>query len=322
MDNPTHLLTGFFLSRAGLNRLTPRATAILLVSANIPDVDILALAGGGPNYLHWHRYWTHTWLLSPLLAIATVAIVWLFGRKPLPWLWAMFVAWIGVASHLFLDWTNQYGVRFLAPFSPRWYQLDNASLFDPWIYTVCAVCLFAPFLGKLVGGEIGARPAVTAGRGWAITALLFFGIYFAGRGVIHARMMEVLDSRTYDGANPLRVAAFPYSTSPFRWRGVVETESAWHVYELNAIVGAFDPDRGRTLFKAEMSPAIEAARKTPACGTFQEFAQYPLWIVVPSAEIENGKQVELVDLRFPFHCRVLVDNQNHVQRSDYPVFGW
>jgi inner membrane protein len=322
MDNPTHLLAGYFLSRAGLNRLTPRATAILLLGANIPDVDIVALAGGGPNYLHWHRYWTHTWLLSPLLAIATVAIVWMFVRKPLPWLAATMVAWIGVASHLFLDWTNQYGIRFLVPFSPRWYQLDIASLFDPWIYSIGAVCLFAPFLGRLVGGEIGARNKSTAGQGWAVTALVCFALYFTGRGMIHARMVEVLDSRTYDGANALRVAAFPYSTSPFRWRGVAETAAAWHVYELNAITGTFDPDQGRTLFKAEMAPAIEAVRKTPACGTFQEFAQYPLWIAVPSAEIENGTQVSLVDLRFPFYCRALVDSQNRVQRSEYPVYGW
>ncbi len=322
MDNPTHLLAAWFMSRAGLNRLTPRATAVLLLAANIPDIDIVALAGGGANYLHWHRYWTHALVVSPLLAIASVAIVRVLGRKPLPWLAASFVAWLGVISHLLLDWTNQYGIRFLLPFSPQWYQLDNASLFDTWLYTASAVCIFAPFLGKLVGGEIGARPSATPGRGWAIVALLFFGLYFAGRGVVHARMIQVLDSHTYDGANALRVAAFPYSTSPFRWRGVVETSSAWHEYSMNALTGDFDPDAGRTLFKVERTPAIEAAAKTEACRTFAEFAQYPLWLAVPSADIENGTQVDLVDLRFQFHCRALVDAQNRVQQSAYPVYGW
>ena len=37
------------MSRAGLNRLTPHATPILLISTNIPDIDILALAGGSVN---------------------------------------------------------------------------------------------------------------------------------------------------------------------------------------------------------------------------------------------------------------------------------
>jgi inner membrane protein len=322
MDNPTHLLAGYFLSRAGLDRITPRATAIILLGANLPDIDIVALAGGGPNYLHWHRYWTHTFLLSPVVALATVAIIWAFVRKPLPWFRATFVAWIGVLSHILLDWTNQYGIRFLVPFSPNWYQLDNDSLFDPWIYTLSFICIFAPFLGRLVGGEIGARPTSTAGRGWAITALVCLGIYFSARGFIHARMIEVLDSRTYDGGNARRVAAFPNATSPFRWTGVIETDSAWHVYPMNAITGGFDPESGRTLFKIERTPAIEAASRTPACSTFAEFAQYPLWMAVPSAEIENGTQVDLVDLRFPFHCRALVNNHNQVVRSEYPVYGW
>jgi inner membrane protein len=322
MDNPTHLLTGYFMSRAGLNRLTPHATPILLLATNIPDFDILALIGGGPNYLHWHRYWTHAFLLSPLLALASVAIVRLFVRKPLPWFAATFVALLGVISHLLLDWTNQYGVRFLLPFSPRWYQLDNAMLFDLWIYTAFAICLFAPLLGRLVGGEIGARPRATAGQGWAITALVFLGIYFAGRGVIHTRVVEILDSRTYDDANPLRVAAFPTSASPFQWTGVVETSSAWHVYSMNTLLGTFDPASGRTLFKPEESPAMVAAEQTPAFREFEEFAQYPLWQAVPSAEVENGTQVDLIDVRFPFHARALVDGRGRVVKSEYPVYGW
>lgn len=322
MDNPTHLLTGYFMSRAGLNRLTPHATAILLLSANIPDIDIVALAGGGANYLHWHRYWTHAFVVSPLLAVGSVVIVRLFARKPLPWLAATFVALLGVLSHLLLDWTNQYGIRFLLPFSPRWYRLDNTSLFDLWIYAAFAVCLFAPLLARLVGGEIGARPRDSAGQGWAIVALVFLGVYFAARGVVHSRQIEVLDSRTYNGSDPLRVAAFPHSSSPFEWSGVVETESAWHVYGMNAAIGQFDPADGRTLYKPQKTAAIAAAENTPAFREFQQFAQFPLWQTTPSAEIENGTQVDLIDLRFPFHCRAIVDAQNHVRRTEYPVYGW
>jgi inner membrane protein len=310
------------MSRAGLNRLTPYATAILLLSANIPDIDIVMLARGGASYLHWHRYWTHAFLVAPLLALASVTIVRLFVRKPIPWLPATFVAFLGVISHLLLDWTNQYGIHFLLPFSPRWYQLDNATLFDFWIYSAFALCLFAPLLARLVGGEIGARPRASAGRGWAIMALLFLFLYFAGRGVVHARMIEILQSRTYDGSDPLRVAAFPQSASPFVWRGVVETSSAYHVYSMNALVGVFDPADGRTLFKPPKSAAIAAAEETREFQEFQQFAQYPLWETVPSAEVENGTRIDLIDLRFPFHCRALVDAANRVRKTEYPVYGW
>jgi inner membrane protein len=326
VDNPTHLLTGYFMSRAGLNRLTPNATAILLLSANIPDIDIVTIAGGWINYLHWHRSWTHALLVSPLLALASVVIVRVAARTPLPWIAATFVAWLGVLSHLLLDWTNQYGIRLLLPFSPRWYQLDNTTLFDIWIYAGFAVCLFAPLLARLVGGEIsgqiGAPPRGRAGQGWAIVALLFLGLYFAGRGVVHGRLIDVLDAHDYDDSQPVRIAAFPQASSPFTWRGVAESSAAYHVYTLNLLGAPFDPSSGRTLYKPASNAAIEAAAKTPVFQIFREFAQYPLFQTVPSAEVENGTQVDLVDIRFPFHCRAIVDGENRVRRTEYPVYGW
>jgi hypothetical protein len=42
---------GLALSRAGLNRLTPQATAILLLAANAPDIDVVSAAGGSLAYL-------------------------------------------------------------------------------------------------------------------------------------------------------------------------------------------------------------------------------------------------------------------------------
>lgn len=322
MDNPTHLLTAYFMSRAGLNRLTPRATAILLISANIPDIDIVALGGGWVNYLHWHRYWTHAAVVSPLLAVATVAMVRLVGRKPLPWIAASCVALLGVLSHLLLDWTNQYGIRLLLPFSYGWFQLDNTGLFDFWIYTGFAICLFAPLLGRLVGGEIGARPRASAGQGWAIVALVFLSVYYAGRGVLHNRMIEILDARVYEGANPIRVAAFPRASSPLVWTGLVETATSYHVYAMKVVGGGFDPAEGRRYFKPDVSPAIAAAANTAAFREFASFAQYALWQAVPSAEVENGTQVDLVDLRFSFHPRAIVDASGRVRRTAYPVNGW
>lgn len=306
------------MSRAGLNRLTPHATPILLISANIPDIDIVTMAGGTLNYLDWHRHLTHSFLMAPVLALLSVFIVRIFVRTPLPWLAASFVALLGVLSHLLLDWTNQYGIRLLLPFSPKWYRLDYASLFDLGILSVYALCLFAPLVGKLVGGEIGSRPAAFPGRGWAITALLFLGVYLAGRGVIHGRVLDVLDSRVYDGAAALRVAAFPESATPFRWNAVVEASGAYHVYSIGVLNGEldhFDPAGGRTFFKPEKSSALDAAARTVVFQHFLNFAQYPLWQVTPSAEIDNGTQVDLVDLRFPFHCTALIDNTGRVVKS-------
>ncbi len=50
MDNLTHTLTGLALSRAGLNRWYTRPALVLMLAANIPDIDIVTIAGGPLTY--------------------------------------------------------------------------------------------------------------------------------------------------------------------------------------------------------------------------------------------------------------------------------
>src|SRR5271157_199313 len=144
MDNLTHTAVGLFLSRAGLNRWTPRATPILLVAANLPDVDILAALGGSLSYLHYHRHWTHSLLAMPLMALLAVVLVRMIFRSPIRWLGAFAAALVGVASHLLLDLTNTYGVRILLPFSSAWFRFDIASFPDPWAWTILLLGILAP----------------------------------------------------------------------------------------------------------------------------------------------------------------------------------
>ena len=91
MDNVTHSLTGFALARAGLDRWCPRATLLLLLSANAPDCDILALTRGQLAYLEAHRGYTHSLLLMPIMALLCVLVTAALYREKLPWLKAWFV---------------------------------------------------------------------------------------------------------------------------------------------------------------------------------------------------------------------------------------
>src|SRR5882757_2567323 len=123
MDNLTHTAIGLFLSRAGLRRLSPYATPIVLIAANAPDVDVASALGGSLNYLHFHRHLTHALISMPMLALAVVVLVRVCVRKPVHWGGAFVAALIAVASHLALDWTNIYGIRMLLPFSGQWLRL-------------------------------------------------------------------------------------------------------------------------------------------------------------------------------------------------------
>jgi inner membrane protein len=319
MDNLTHTAIGLFLSRAGLNRWTPLATPILLLAANAPDVDIVALSGGSLNYLHYHRHVTHSLVAMPLMAAAAVLLVRLAWRKPIHWFGAFAAALIGVASHLLLDLTNMYGIRLFLPFSEAWQRLDLNSVIDLWIWAALLLGIAGPFISRLVGGEItsGAVRDRYPGRGGAFFALAFVLLYDCGREVLHTRAVATLESRIYQGRPPLRVAALPDEVNPWHWRGLVETADFYAITDVN-LMGDFDPAQSTTLPKPDPDPAIDAARRAYTIQEFLRFSQYPLWRVVTVPEPEGAKEVRLVDMRFrTFAAFATVDSNSRVLTQSF-----
>jgi inner membrane protein len=323
MDPLTHTATGLLLGRAGMNRWTPQAAAILALSANAPDIDIVAAAGGSLNYLHYHRHLTHSLAAAPVLAILTVALVRAVGRKPVRWAGAFAASLAAIASHLLLDWTNVYGIRLFLPFSSSWLRLDLTPVIDIWIWCALFVAFAGPFLARLVTAEItsGKPGRGRHGLGFAWLALVFLLAYNAGRAVLHERALAVLDARLYSGASPARTAALP-SENPLVWRGLVETGEFYAVESVD-LRGRFDPSQGQVFFKPQADPAIDAARHSAVFQTFLEFSQFPLWRVTRAAELDGGRNVEVFDMRFGtlsepgFHVRALVDARGNVASADF-----
>ena len=313
MDNITHTLTGICLSRAGLNRVTTLALPILVIAANLPDADIVTLLGGSANYLHWHRNITHSLLAAPILASLLVAAFRLY-RPAIPFLPAFLVALAGIGSHLLEDLTNNYGVRLLLPFQGTWFSWDLTRVFDFWIWGAFAIAMAGPFLSRLVGSEIGERRSTTGGRGFAIAALLFMILYNGGRAVVHSRAIAILNAHEYDGAAPVRTAAFPASMNPFNWWGVAETDSSYRTFDF-ALLRSTKPSVSEVVEKAEPSEAITKASATRPFQVMTEFAKYPVYRVIPRSEMEGGFQVTLTDLRFPFTSAALINRQGQLERS-------
>ena len=320
MDNLTHSLIGYMLSRSGLDRLHPRATLILVLAANAPDIDGVSWFAGPITYLDTHRGWTHSVVMLPLFALFPWLVAKLFTRRgPFPWVRGWILAMIGVASHLFLDWTNVYGVRLLSPFSQHWYRADLTSLYDFWIWMALFICIVAPWLGRLVSGEIGAKQS--KGRGFAIAGLLLFFAIDGGRAFLHERTIEIMSSRIYEGGTVVRYAAWPNPANPFRWRGYVETPVSHRVYDIN-VLGDFDPTLGRVFYKPDPSAALDAARTDAQVRGLLRFSQFPMWRLLPG-EREDTTRVDLMDLRFgtppPPHFAVsaLIDSASRVVDSKF-----
>jgi inner membrane protein len=312
MDPLTHTLTGLMMSRAGFARLHERAPLALMLSANAPDIDGLSLLGGVLPYIQYHRGLPHSILFFPLVAALTVVVIGAVRRSFEGWGRLYLLCLAGVASHLLLDWTNTYGVRFLLPFSSAWFHLDLNGLLDPWIFAVLLIGLLMVYILRMVNAEIGAKPG--SGRGLAIFALVFFVAFDYGKFLLHQRAITMLNSRTYDGSAPSMVAAFPSGSNPVEWRGWVETPTFFKQYAVNAM-SDFDPSSGTTFYKPDTPAAIASARATPVFRTFLNFDQYPRWSVTPVAEPERGNRVELHDLRLPFHAIAIENRENRVLKA-------
>lgn len=296
MDNLTHTLTGVVLSRAGLNRISPHATLLLVVAVNVADLDMATALGGFAAALHYHRGPSHSLAAMPVLALLVVALVRLLLRKRFAWPRAWLVSLVGVASNPLLDYTNTYGVKLLWPFSSQWLHADFIPILDPWILVLLAGALFVPWLLDLVSSDIGAKKGT--GRGTAVFVLCVIALYGFGRYLLHDRAVAMLDSRLYENQAPLRVGAFPTLANPFRWTGVVEGREFFRVLPDLNLLEEFYPSSGAVYYKPEPRPEIDKARDTAAFRVFLEFSQWTLWRVAPVPDPQNGVQVEALDLRF------------------------
>jgi len=208
------MLTGACMGRSGLNRTTALATITLVIAAEIPDIDIAWYLRGPISGFAHHRGFTHTLLGSPLMALLTVLVVYGIyrvqrarggsGAAAPRWGLLYLYAWLGVASHILLDFSNGYGVRPFAPWNPRWYSWDIAFIIEPVILAVLVVGLITPALLALVQEEIaGHGKRGPRRRGSAIFALVSVLLLFWLRDFEHRKAVTalLLERRAAGGAS-------------------------------------------------------------------------------------------------------------------------
>ena len=325
----THFLTGACISRAaGLNRKTLLATTTCVLAAEAADLDVVWSFKSRIDGFAHHRGITHAFVGAPFVAafvIGFVYLLWLVKRRRGPepagaatgpvlpktprWGLLYGFALIAALSHILLDFTNNYGVRPLEPFSYRWYSWDIVFIFEPLLYAFFLAGLALPALFALINEEIGVRRR-PRGQGGAITALVLMVALWGVRDYQHRRAVAALDARLYHEAAPLRVSAFPYYLNPFKWYGVVETENFYERVIVDSLVPEVDPGaRSETRYKREETPVLEAAKNTRLGRVYLDWAQYPVVEVEPTEAGQKGYVVRFYDLRFEYPD--MVSRRNH-----------
>jgi membrane-bound metal-dependent hydrolase YbcI (DUF457 family) len=314
LDNLTHSLFALTLGRTPLGRAGRGTTAALLIASNIPDLDIVTLAGGGVSYLKWHRGPTHGPLGVIGLGVVSAGLAWWWQRRrdsrkmtrPLLEPRASFgmlvmISMIGVLLHVLMDVPTSYGTRILSPFDWHWFAVD-------WLPIVDVYLLMALAIGLLFGGADRAR------RRNAAIVLALMAMNYGVSGIAHHEALAmaprlfgpllpetcnpadtaitVLDrwpraaaaTRGAGGGRCLvELAAVPTFVSPFRWRVIAHLSNAYEIHELNLldahVGGSAAADdhllRVAVRFPNNWTPRVTQAAETRLGRVFLGFSRFP-----------------------------------------------
>ncbi|HZS48425.1 MAG TPA: metal-dependent hydrolase [Blastocatellia bacterium] len=213
MENLTHSLVGGLLAQTRLGKQLPYTTPVLVIAANLPDIDVIWASRGGTEYLEAHRGITHSVVGIISLAVIFSGICWFALRRfrkgqesAFPGFgtvfWPIFAA---LVTHPILDWTNNYGIRPWLPFSNHWYYGDIVVVVDPWLWLILGGTLF------VIASK--TRLGIAA---WAVLTIILSFVIFTGLGgrvqVPHtARIVWVIGLAIVAAA---KVFAKPTQTEP------------------------------------------------------------------------------------------------------------
>lgn len=314
MENVAHTLVGAVMAKAGLDRVTELAMPTCLIAANLPDIDALSGFWGSESYFRFHRSFTHSFAGICVLTVLLAWIVFMYDRKvrlkqnpnspPTSFKGLLLVSFLGLLSHLALDYTNAYGVRPLLPWSGHWFYGDIAFIVDPWIWGILGLGLFFAIKMKTRAKLIASG---------TLLALVF---YWIGLAVCHQiAVTRIANLETEDAFKPaVAYAAFPVLANPLKWQCVLETPD--HIWEWNENLLSGKESRVMIEFSRlkVSAQAMRSIQSTEAGRVFLNFARIYQVTVAKTGEMT---QVTLRDLRFNLRSIFVLDRNFNVQSARF-----
>lgn len=285
-------------------------------------MDTLWAIGGPVAAFQHHRGWTHSFVGLPLIGLLVLGFVWILhhcwkgnrNRRPVaPVRWGLLYAFILIAllSHIFLDWTNNYGVRLLFPFDTRWFAGSFVFIVEPVLLLFLGVGLVAPALFGLINSEVGARRPAFRGRGWAIAALMgclglwSLRFYEHQQALALAQNGDYADSQDGGSTQISRVYASPYPLNPFRWATIAEMPMYYRAGTANTWAGTLSSHpNDDTFYKPPTTLATLVAKRCWLGEVYLDWSQWPL-VTDTGADPDGNTSVTFRDLRFLYDTSLM-----------------
>lgn len=203
------------------------------IAASLPDIDFIASFWlNGADDLMAHRGFTHSFLFGFLFILA---LAFLFRHRHRVEnisikTWLIFTG-VEIASHLFLDSFNAYGIGWFEPFSHQRISFNVIFVADPF---------FSIWPGIAAVALLILKSASKKRRRWAIFGLVFCSLYFLYCLVNKFRINN--DVRYALQKQGIRYSRYFTTPTPFNnwlWYNVAETDSGFQI----GYRSVFDNDR-------------------------------------------------------------------------------
>jgi inner membrane protein len=292
MDNLCHTLVGAAMAETGLKHRTRWGSVALMVAANLPDLDVLVFATDTPP-VSFRRGWTHGVLAQVLLPWALAGVFTLLARRqtgfarnasspPLRPLWLVALGYLGIYSHVFLDYLNNYGVRLLAPVDWRWFYGDAVFIVDPWLWLVLG-------LGVWLARRRGRTTPATTSLGIA-TAYIAVMLALAS----DARTFVAAQWTSSAGHPPRALMVGPVPVVPWTRDVIIDAGDEYRTGRFAVWPRRLELSAER-IPKNDRLPGVDAARREPPVAGFLVWTRFPFW----EADSQSDRvRLTVRDMRF------------------------
>ena len=311
MDNLCHTLVGAALAEAGLKRRTSLGTATLMIGANFPDIDVLAIPLG--HDLGFRRGLTHGVPALILLPFVLTGVMLLWDRwrgpadrGPPRAGQLLLLSAVSILTHPVLDWMNTYGMRWLAPFTNAWSYGDALFIVDPWIWLALG---FGVFLSRRRSGKY---PHAEHGRVWdripARVALVAVTAYIAGMILASRAARATVEEVLTDRGVPVEyLMVDPVPVDPFRRRVVYLSEGKYRIARFSWRDAPWISGDEGAIPLNNLDPLARRAAETPGGREFLSWSRLPFYVIEPRGD---SALVRIADARY---TRGVVDSWASVE---------